>query len=402
MSELKKVPTPKARVWVAFKRKTLPLIIWVAAVGLVIGLMDLRLSPINAVGLAEEQQVEITPLVDGEVRIMHGDLLEPVQKGRIVAVLDDQMLSLQIETNRLELKRLKSDYDQARLGLDLDRLLARMEFEQRFDQRKLDSLTTLRRLELDRDEAHIDYLDRRIDHEANKAELEYRNALAEAYSTASDVIASIEVEEALAERAALQVEVEQGAQAVEQSRKLYEAAETRLAQAQTEFDSLVDLGSEAQTELMMAFDPSVRLQPFSDAIAVQEAVVQELLQQKQQLVLHAPFDGIIASVDTTVGASVLRGSRVMEIHSAKVPYVRGWIDQSSGYQPEVGGKVEVITRSQPRRSLQGEIVKVGARIERFPLRLRPNPNLPQFGRTVIIAGFDEGLFPGEVLDLRFL
>jgi len=49
------------------------------------------------------------------------------------------------------------------------------------------------------------------------------------------------------------------------------------------------------------------------------------------------------------------------------------------------------------------VLKLSAKMEEFPLHLRRNPLLPQWGLSVLVGEIPTDLFyPGEVLNLRFL
>ena len=126
--------------------------------------------------------------------------------------------------------------------------------------------------------------------------------------------------------------------------------------------------------------------------------------------LHAPIDGIVTVVHKRPGEQVLPGEVIATITSRKTERIVGYLPQAFPYNPTVGMKVEVSTRtpfSLGRSRSVATIIGVSPHLESVTnVVVRPyNPNLdlPMLGRVVSVSlPPDLKLLPGQPLDLRLI
>ena len=90
MSDLQQpIPTPRDQRISDFKVRTLPMLVWVVAATLAVGLLIGRGRRFEYVGLANSLQYEISAAATGTLDTVVVGLYDTVQPGDIVAKMDD-------------------------------------------------------------------------------------------------------------------------------------------------------------------------------------------------------------------------------------------------------------------------------------------------------------------------
>jgi len=367
----KVVPTPFRRRMRIFATRLLPPAMWGIAVVVLLALARGQIHTIDAVGVVEEQQVTILPQLDGVVR----EAVKPfdsVHENDVVVMLDDSQVQAQARVAQAQLVQLRAQ------------LQATIAQEQRTNQ------DDLRRFEVNEETARLDLMDRVVTQESDRVTLTRLAILMQRQERLLKQNAGIpqEYDNIRLEHAALTKKIEENDKAIVSARK-------SLAEAQRRKEERVkEAGGEQRSDVLL---------PIHEAIKVQEARIAELNQQARNLVLRAPMSGCVSGLDLKPGQAVLRGQQLLTITDPAATEVVGWIDESIAYGVRENMDVELVTRRFPREVVRAKVVKVGTRIDRFPLRLRPNPNLPAYGLSFLVRGRDfSSFYPGEVLDVRFL
>jgi HlyD family secretion protein len=97
------------------------------------------------------------------------------------------------------------------------------------------------------------------------------------------------------------------------------------------------------------------------------AAEQTLEFQKARLadtVIAAPFAGLIVRRDRDPGDVVVPGTSVLLLISLKEVWVRAWVDETEMARLQAGQPAQVVFRSEPERSYEGQIVRLGRESDR--------------------------------------
>jgi multidrug resistance efflux pump len=123
----------------------------------------------------------------------------------------------------------------------------------------------------------------------------------------------------------------------------------------------------------------------------------------QPLVIVAPIDGMVQAIARQSGEHVEEGELLFILNSLRSERVIGYLRQPYSNKPEVGAKVLVSTRSQPRREFESQIEQVGAHFEvitNAAAFVRQGSLVDTALPLVIGVPEDFQLSPGELVDLQ--
>lgn len=109
-----------------------------------------------------------------------------------------------------------------------------------------------------------------------------------------------------------------------------------------------------------------------------------LLEEKNNLYIFSQVTGIIGSVQCKTGERISPFDPIMTLHKKSPSYIKGFIHESTIANISVGGKVRVISVSDPSYSVIGDVVGIGSRIIEYPRRLRRMLAVQVYGREVRI------------------
>ncbi len=370
----KRVATPMSRRVKRFIRIFIPLTVWLVAIAVILFLSQGSMHRTDIVGVVDWQNAVVTPLLDGVVQsIMDNELLDTVEAGEVVVVLSDPLLAVEQKTAKAELAKLQAELK-----------LANSDIERK-------NLNDLRRFENNVEEARLDVLDRIVDLKTDEValallevSLKREERLLKANATSRELYDDVRLN-----HEALQTKIKENEKAITFARE-------RLAMATKRRSERI---SQAETDDAVA----EYLQPLQEAINVQEAVLTELSTRADQLILRSPISGTISEINVRSGEAVRAGTEIMGINSISATRVLAWVNEKDIHNLKIGQAVELSTRRKPQDVIRSQIIKVGTKIERFPLRLQPNPNLPHWGVAIMVSLPLNGKFyPGEILDLHFL
>lgn len=359
------------RSWVQMLcRRFVPVVIWVAAIGLLTVMAKTQVHHVDAVGIVESRKVDVASLVDGTIRAIGVEPFDEVKEGAVLVLFDDSLIQAELTTARAELTRLRADLDAARSEWDRE------------------SLDDRRRYEVNEEEARLDLLDRVVDQEADRVELARLQMLMQNRKRLEGITAREEYDSYRLEFETMQTKIAENEKAISYARKRLQDTLKRREAREDE---------SAQNEVMIA------LAPFKNTITVQTAQIEYLNQQISRHVLRAPMDGVIANIDFCAGQAVLKGIPLMTVSDPSSTRVTAWVNEQNLRKLQIGTQVEVVSRRFPRDEAEARVLKVGARVQRFPWHLSPNDNMPQWGVAVLIGNIpDQLFFPGELLDVRFV
>ena len=148
-------------------------------------------------------------------------------------------------------------------------------------------------------------------------------------------------------------------------------------------------------------DPSeLQLQPFVQAIAVQDARIRELAHRIATNQIHSPISGSIAQVHQRPGTFVRSGDPIVTIATNQNRYVIAYLDESIQSQIEPESTVSIQLPGESRLVGTSTVSDLGLQIESVPTRFDENNNVPRWGLPIKIPlPEDSELIPGQLVDL---
>lgn len=124
-----------------------------------------------------------------------------------------------------------------------------------------------------------------------------------------------------------------------------------------------------------------------------------LLQEKKDLTIIAKDSWVIASVDAHDGEKVSSFNPILTLARKSPTMVRGYINEKIYTSVGVGDMVEITSQVNGQK-IPGKIVGMSSRIVPFPVRLLKAPEMPMYGREVMIRlPQDNGLLLGEKVSI---
>jgi len=392
------------------RRHIMPILVWLSVVACVVGLFTRRSQRFEIVGIARGQIRQIAVNCPARLKTIHVQLFENVKKGQTVAVvntvLDNEQprveLQAQLNTILAEIEHLA-----VQLVPTQDDLLAEKA------DRQTNRLSDSRRFSVDVENARVQILSLRSQIASDRIILEDLAMEAKIVQDLleQDAVAPYELEKTQVQYNALATKIEENEQLLEQ-------AKDALTQTQQRRDEY--------TRYKPHY-PSVEdaLKVIRKQIGVQERLMDGLLAQlealksRETLELKAPIDGVVIPVQQRAnevrlrrpGEKILRrpgevvtaGEPILAIAEARPSEIIAYVSDRQLGQVEEKMLVELIKDREPPQIATSQITHVGPTMELMPERLWLNPNIPQWGRPVVIE-VPEGLelVPGEMVGIRRL
>jgi multidrug resistance efflux pump len=346
--------------------------VWCIAVAIVVVLGVRRFHQVRVGGVVETVDATVSSQFPGTVESLSVDLLDEIDKGAVVAIMDDGLVKASFVTAEAELSRLRA------------------ELEAHERQTRLETTTGMRRFVLNEEAARLDYMDRLVELETDKIDLERQrvelNRLERLVS--EGLIDKAAYDTGRLRYEALSTKVEQSAETMALSRKRREDSVDRRVEYERQ-----------TTEL----DVASHLRPFREAVRVQEAKLQEILEHRTRLVLKAPIAGRVTQVFARDGMTVAAGEPILALSGTRSHRVLAYLDEASVERVRLGERVEIVSPYGRKSVVSARVLKLGGGIEEVPLRLCRNALFPQWGLPVLVGDIPTDIFvPGETLQVRFL
>ncbi len=392
------------------RRHILPILVWLSVVACVVGLFTRRSQRFEVVGIARGQVRQIAVNCPARLKTVHVQLFENVKKGQTVAVvntvLDNEQPRVELQA-RLDPILAEIEHLAAQLVPTQDDLLADKA------DRETTRLNDRRRFSIDVENARVQILSLRSQIASDRIILEDLAMEAKIVRDLleQDAVAPYELEKT-------QVQYNALAKKIEENEHLLEQAKSDLEQNQQRWDEY------ARSH---PFHPSVddALEVIRKKIGVQERLMDGLLAQlealksREALELKAPIDGVVIPLQQRAnearlrrpGEKILRrpgevvaaGEPILTIAEARPSEIIAYVGDRQLGQVEEKMLVELIKDREPPQIATSQITHVGPTMELMPERLWRNPNIPQWGRPVVID-VPEGLelVPGEMVGIRKL
>ncbi|MCD6174811.1 MAG: HlyD family efflux transporter periplasmic adaptor subunit [Planctomycetes bacterium] len=350
--------------------RVLPVLVWVSAAVAVSVLFLHQSETAQLKGIAFSHEQTINSVETGYLRSIAVSLYQEVKKGDTLAVIKentvareeyvDAMLQARRTTAEAELEQLKAELTAAE-----DRLL--------IDQFERDSDTTSleRRLAVDLERARLEVL-------------EIRSTLEPDRLTLKDLQVEIEIVNRLvSEQATEEYELQKAQTQYDILKEKVDQTQALLDQAQTNYELAQLRKDELDQKIPVSPLLSDReLAPIRKAILVQEKRIAELIKQRGIIVLTAPFDGIVNTLNYKPGQTVVRGDTIMTIVQPTPDSITAWIPQKNIGQFARNMKVKVVSLNAPRQTFISQISNMSPSLELIPQQLWRNPTVPEWGRSI--------------------
>ena len=380
MSEMNQpIETPRPQRAEDFRRRTLPVLVWAAAALVAVAMMFNRSPGYEHIGMAQSLEYEISASANGTLEAVVVDLFDEIEAGDIVAKLDDSPLVASIETSNATIRQ---------LGAELDATRSQLLSETGQDTSAWTA--DLRRFQIDAEERRLEVLALKVVVESDEVEAE-RLALEERRTRQlldAGLIGQMDYD-------LVRLELAQVRKRIEENRFLMAETGEELGQAQ-----IRRVEFEAELPLQPGLEPS--LQPLREAIAVESGRLREIELQREALVLRSPVSGRVSQILCRMGQSVVPGEAIVIVAEHSVREIVAFLREPDGVTIEQNTPVLVASRANPTRVAESLVVRVSPTIGTLPQRVWRDPRIPDYGRSVVIAGVPAlDLTPGEMVTVRF-
>jgi multidrug resistance efflux pump len=151
-------------------------------------------------------------------------------------------------------------------------------------------------------------------------------------------------------------------------------------------------------------DPQVAAvdEQFQKRLAGLESTLAGAASNREPVTLVAPISGMVRDISRQVGEYVMEGEAVAGVSSLVSERVVAYLRQPYPIDPEVGMKVQLVTRTEKREKLSTSIIQVGAQVEVITnvLAMVRQGALVDVGLPVVVGlPGDNHVRPGEIVDL---
>lgn len=364
-------------------RRYTPTVVWIAAVALAFRLDGEHRVVGPIVGYMRDQPVKLAHLEPGIVRNVHVRLHELVEPGQILVSMDDRQERIALAAIQKDIERLTADVEARRAQIVAANGQAVME------SRDLE-----RRFLADRENAHVDYLARILDHAVARAQLrgsQIEFEIVERLYKANHVqfrefnLARTDVE-------SLRARVQTTEAVSERAKAAFTDADRRWVQF-SERDSN-----------QVSYDPV--LTPLRLAADVRERELNALVNRIDAHVLRSPIHGQVTTLTAHAGDHMLAGTTLVAVSPTESHEAVAFLSERAIHDAALGAPIMVLrtaTVAGKNQEYKGTISSLSSTITEAPRRFRLFPTTPIWGREMIVTlNKDAALLPGEAVSLRFL
>lgn len=392
-----------------FRLHLLPVVVWLAVVGCVIGLFSYRSKRFEVLGIAQGQVWHVAATCTGRLKSVPVGLFDEVKQGQTVAVIntlleDEQTLYAELN-GQLATISAEIDHLTAQLVPMQDTLLAEKA------DRENTRMEEERRFSADVENARIRVLD-------------LRAIIASDGITLEDLAMEVKIVGDLLKKGAVApYELQKARVQYDSLAKKLEENKQSLAQAGEDLKHALE--RQQNYHKFQPYNPSIEtaLDAIRKEIKVQEQMVEavtaqlEALKASESVELKAPFDGVVVPIVARTnealalrpGEGIVRrtgevvnaGDPVVAIAQAQPTEIIAYTTEKTLGRIREKMPVELVKDRTPAQIARSEVVSVCPTVELMPQRLWRNPNVPQWGRPVRIkipSGLQ--LLPGEVVGIR--
>jgi multidrug resistance efflux pump len=359
-----------------------PAVVWLLAIGGAMMLFSREHRVGSLSGFAEDRSITIAPTELGRVRELRAELHQFVEPGDILVQFDDRDDQLALATMTTDLEHLRKEIESE---------ASKLQFEEA--GLDVDSQDLSRRFLTDRESAHVQYLSALATQAGDKGRL--NGLLVE-----EDILEQLYKETSASFR-----ELNAFKTGVQEVRERVRANEENLARMQKAYQEADARWFAHHDRQKIPYDREAVLAPLHVAVQVKEREILELVHRIDEGVRRAPIRGQITALYVGIGDTVVAGNPMLVISPTSTKRVIAYLPESETATVRVGEKLRVLPVAKGRegnRSMEGRIVSVADAIREAPTRFRRMPNLPVWGREVVIRIEGKpGLIPGEAVSINW-
>ncbi len=118
-----------------------------------------------------------------------------------------------------------------------------------------------------------------------------------------------------------------------------------------------------------------------DALRNELAILRE---EEKRLVILSSANGVVDSINNRLGEKVSPFSPILTISGHSPSLVRGYVHERVRTDMTLGDSVEVVALGMRSAKVGGTVIGLGSRIVELPMRLWKAPDMPMWGREVIV------------------
>jgi len=355
-----------------------PLAVWLVAVVAVVVMLGRQATVIQAPGLVQGRRVPVSPVEAGVLASLDVVLLQEVRQGQVLARLDEKRLRAEAAVVAAEIEAVRRELALEIASRQQGEASDRRRFAADVEAARLHVLEILAELEPDR--VTLADLERDV--------ASYRELLA------GEMVSVREFERVQAEHDALASRVQEQAHLLDRAREDLAQAEQRWRQYTARH------GEQAGEDAAQAAD-----RVLSARVSALETQLDAVLVRGQDLVLTAPFDGVVTQILASRGQVVQPGDVVVTVAESRPAQVVAWLDENAVRRLERRGDLQATLIHQlDGRQLRATcpVARIGSTVETMPPELWLAPDRPRQGRPVVLsvpAGVE--LVPGERVTVRW-
>ncbi|MCB1126483.1 MAG: HlyD family efflux transporter periplasmic adaptor subunit [Verrucomicrobiae bacterium] len=363
MSGVKPVPTPARLRWREFRVQVVPWLVYAGTLVVSAFIWANHVTPSQLVGQVVTDQAEVRSSRAGHLLGVSATPFQQVRAGEPLvelAIAEPRLAEARLAVVRAEVAVLRSQGDAA-LGLER----ARVDFER----------------------LRLDWLEQRVELASARVRLAYAKADADRLEKLrvepAGVVSADEAEEAASNRDALEVEIKERESMVaqiEDSMKRFQFADIKKSAGVDQED------------------------PMKAALDLQESRLRLAEVELRPVTLTAPIDGEVSEIFRQAGENVAAGDIILTIRSTKGERIRAYVLPPIGPETKVGTRVEVLSRTTPRKAAYATVASIGGFMTVVPpLLMASSGNGETLGVPIDLTVPGElQLRPGELVDLRWV
>lgn len=370
--------------------RVLPVLVWLGAVACVVGLFHHRTSQFELVGIADAEVHDVGTNTRARLISVSVQLFKKVNKGDPVAVVntvpDDERLDAEIAVIQAEINHLDAQLTELRKI-----------YEAEIFNRQSEWFAEKRAFTADVVVAKARIVDTNSVLETDLATLEKMEQEIEIFTIenganlGTDIILYNQLRTMKANRDRL-------AERIERDKGVLAKYQEELKEAEDRKEIYFQYRPRPGT------DPNEARRVIYLAKEALERQMNELEERRRELVLTAPCDGFVSSIDNQVGEiGILPDFPVLSITEERPSSIIAYVGENLVGHFAPNKQVEIIKGSEPKQIGRSEITYIGPRVEQLPVRLWQDPAIPRWGRLMQIEiplGME--LIPGEMVGIRSL
>jgi multidrug resistance efflux pump len=148
----------------------------------------------------------------------------------------------------------------------------------------------------------------------------------------------------------------------------------------------------------------LRVAPIREALRVKEAELAQIALKLSSLTLRAPGDGVVSVINRRSGEVLAAAEPALIVVAHRPGVFAIYIPERQARVPNIGDRVEISRRGIFAHRGAGRVIEIAPDISEMPLRLRVAPQLPVWGRRVLVDASESATMrdvpPGEEIRVR--